>query len=145
MLTAPDGIQNKLLHCLLRDRDETDWPILSRILLAIFEDRSDVGYAPAFRHFSCSPRPLKDGREQFDNHLCQLPQHTWMYPVHGSVYTHPSQTLPDHPLLNQKEDLRFLDSLSLPFRSRSPEGESFKAKAEAKEEFNISAFSAFPC
>ncbi|XP_052520385.1 uncharacterized protein LOC128071565 isoform X3 [Tympanuchus pallidicinctus] len=50
-----DDIQYKLFHHLSRDR--------------------------AFRHLPRPPRPLKDDRKQFSNHLCQLPQHLWMHPI----------------------------------------------------------------
>jgi len=73
-----EGIQYKLFHHLSRDGGKADWPVLSQIiLLALFEDWSDIGYHPVFRHLSHSPRPPKDDREQFSNRLFQLPQHMW--------------------------------------------------------------------
>jgi len=67
-----DGIQNKLLHHLYRDGGEVDWPVVSWILLlALFEDWSDIGCPPAFGDLSRSPpQPFKYYREQFDNHFC---------------------------------------------------------------------------
>ncbi|XP_035424748.2 tubulin polymerization-promoting protein isoform X5 [Cygnus atratus] len=63
MLSGPD-------HKVKRDRGETEWPVVSRILLlALLEDWSDIGYPRAFKNLSCSPRPFKDDREQFGNHL----------------------------------------------------------------------------
>ena len=103
-----DGIHNRLFHHLPRDRGDTDSPGVSHILLlALSEDRSDIGYPPVLGHLSCSPRPVEDDRERFSSHLCQLPQHTWMHPIwtHGCVHTDPTQTLPHHPLLNQREAL----------------------------------------
>ena len=55
MLTTPDnlllfqllveGIQDKLFHYLSRDGGESDWPVVSQILLlTLFEDLSDTGY-----------------------------------------------------------------------------------------------------
>jgi len=68
VLTAPDsllfqllggGIQNKLFHHLHRDRGEADWRVVAKILLALFEDWSDVDCPPVFRDLLCSLRPLK--------------------------------------------------------------------------------------
>ena len=63
MLTTPDdpllfqlledGFQNKLFHHLSRNRFEANWPVVSWILLTLFEDQSDISYPPVFRH-QCS-------------------------------------------------------------------------------------------
>jgi len=92
MLTTPDhllllqlpvhGIQNKVFHHLSRDGGEADWSVVSQILLlAFFEDWSDIGYPSVFRYLSHSSRPLKDVREWFSNHLCQLVLAVGMFPT----------------------------------------------------------------
>jgi len=71
MLTTPDnllffhllddGLQDKLLHHLSRDGGEADRPVVPWVLLlALFEDWSDIGLSPVLGHLSCPPRPLKD-------------------------------------------------------------------------------------
>ena len=86
MLTTPnnllflhllnDDLQNELLHHLSRDGGEVDKPIVPWVLLlALFEDWSDIGFSPVLRHLSCPPRPFKDNGERFSNDICQLPQH----------------------------------------------------------------------
>jgi len=54
-----DGIRCKLLDHLSRDRGEADWPAVYWIVLTSFEDWSDFGYPPVFRHLSCSPSPFR--------------------------------------------------------------------------------------
>ncbi len=50
-----DDIQSKLLHHLSRDKGETDWPVVSQlILLALREGWSDIGFLPVLKHF-CFP------------------------------------------------------------------------------------------
>ena len=66
MLTIPDNLlflhlldddlQDKLLHHLSQDGGETDRPVVSWVLLlAIFEDWSDIGLSLVLGHLSCPP------------------------------------------------------------------------------------------
>jgi len=51
-----DDIQNEVFHHLSRDGGEADQPVVSwDILLALFEDWSDIGFPPVLSHFSGSP------------------------------------------------------------------------------------------
>ena len=70
MLTTPhillllhllnDILQNELLHHISRDGGEADWPVVPWVLLlAPFEDWSDIGFSPVLGHLSCSPGPFK--------------------------------------------------------------------------------------
>ena len=58
-----DNIQNKLFHHIPRNGGEAEWPVVSPVLLALFEDWSDTGYSPELGHICCSPRPSKDNRK----------------------------------------------------------------------------------
>jgi len=90
MLTIPDdlllqlledGTWNKLFHHLSRDRSETDWPVTSWILLlALLKAGVILAILQSSGTSPILPRPVKDDREPFGNHLCQLPLHTWMHP-----------------------------------------------------------------
>ena len=71
MLTTPDNLlflhllvddlQDKLLHHLSRDGGEVDQPVVPwALLLALFEDWSDIGLSPVLGYLSCPPGPLKD-------------------------------------------------------------------------------------
>jgi len=50
-----DDVQNKLLHHLLRDRGEDDWPVISQLLLALFEGWSDNSFPSVLGQLSYSP------------------------------------------------------------------------------------------
>lgn len=51
-----DDIQNDLCHHLSKDGDEADWPIISYVLLlALFEEGSNIGFSPLIEHLSSSP------------------------------------------------------------------------------------------
>jgi len=61
MLTTPDNLlflhlldddlQDKLLHHFSWDGGEADWPVVPWVLLlALFEDWSDIGLSPVLRH-----------------------------------------------------------------------------------------------
>jgi len=74
MLTTPDNLlffhllvddlQDKLLHHLSWDGGEADQPVVPWVLLlALFEDWSDIGLSPVLGHLSCRPGPLKDDGE----------------------------------------------------------------------------------
>jgi len=77
-----DDLQNELLHHLSRDGGETDRPIVPWVLLlALFEDRSDIGFSSVLGHLSCSPGPFKDDGEWLSNDICQLPQHSWVHSI----------------------------------------------------------------
>uniref|UniRef100_A0A8C2UD19 Uncharacterized protein n=1 Tax=Coturnix japonica TaxID=93934 RepID=A0A8C2UD19_COTJA len=46
-----NGIKRKLFHHLPWDRGEADWPIVTQVFLSCpFEDWSDIGRPPVFRH-----------------------------------------------------------------------------------------------
>ena len=84
---SQNDIQNELLHLLSQDGGEADQPAVPWVLLLAFiEGWSDIGFAPVLGHFSCSPRPFKDGREWL-NDIHQLPQHSCVHSVgaHGFV------------------------------------------------------------
>jgi len=71
-----DDIQNELLHHLSWDGGEADRPVFPCVLLlALFEDWSDIGLSPVLGHHSCPLGPLKDDGEWLSNDICQLPQH----------------------------------------------------------------------
>ena len=86
MLTIPDNliflhmlgddIQNESFHHLSRDGGEADRSIITQVLLlALFEDWSDICFPPVLRHLSRFPRLGKDDGERSSNDLSQLPQH----------------------------------------------------------------------
>ena len=89
MLTTPDNLlflhlldddlQDKLLHHLSRDGAEADRPVVPWVLLlALFEDWSDIALSPVLGHLSCPPGPLKDDGERLSNDIRQLSQHSWV-------------------------------------------------------------------
>lgn len=53
-----DGIQKEVLNPLTRDWDNTDWPALPWVLLALFEDWSDFWCLAVLRHLSWSPQVI---------------------------------------------------------------------------------------
>lgn len=71
MLTTPynvllfpllgDGMQNKLFQHLSRDRGETDWPVVSRILLLAFLKGSLLGVRQQPTTAHSSPQQLLKG------------------------------------------------------------------------------------
>jgi len=92
MLTTPDNllffhllnddIQSELFHHLSRDGGEANWPVVPGVLLlALFEDWSDIGFSPVLVHSSCSPGPFKDDRVWLSNDICQLPWHLWVHAI----------------------------------------------------------------
>jgi len=98
MLTIPDNIlffhlldedlQDKLLHHLSWDGGKADWPVVPWvILLALFEDWSDIGLSLVLGHLSCPPGPIEEDGEWLSNDIRQLPQHSWVHSigVHESV------------------------------------------------------------
>jgi len=71
MLTTPDNLlffhlldhelQDKLLHHLSQDGGEADRPVVPWVLLlALFEDWSNIDLSPVLGHLSCPPGPFKD-------------------------------------------------------------------------------------
>ena len=82
MLTTPDnlflhllddGLQDKLLHHLSWDGGGADWPVVPWVLLlALFEDWSDIGLSPVLGHLSCPPGPLRDDGEWLSNETWSL-------------------------------------------------------------------------
>jgi len=83
-----DCIQSELFCHLSRDEGEADPPVVPWVLLlALFEDWSDMGFPPVLRHFSCSSGPLKEDGEWLSNDIHHLPQHFRVHPVgaHGFV------------------------------------------------------------
>ena len=59
-----DDLQDKLLHHLSLHGGEADWPVVPWVLLlALFEDWSDIGLSPVLGHLSCPPGPVKDDGE----------------------------------------------------------------------------------
>jgi len=98
MLTTPDNLlflhlldddlENEVLHHLSQDGGEADWPVVPWVLLlALFEDWSDICLAPVLGHLSCPPGPLKDDGEWLSNDVRQLPQHSCVHSIgaHGFV------------------------------------------------------------
>ena len=98
MLTTPDnllffhllddGLQGELLHHLSWDGGEADWPVVPCVLLlALFEDWSDIGISPVLGDLSCPPGPLKDDGECLSNDIRQLPLHLSVNSIgaHGFV------------------------------------------------------------
>ena len=74
MLTTPDNLlflhlldddlQDEVLHHLSWDGSEADQPVVPWVLLlALFEDWSDIGFPPVLGHLSCPPGPFKDDGE----------------------------------------------------------------------------------
>ena len=89
MLTTPDDLhflhlldddlQIELLCHLSWDEGKTDRPVVPWVLLlALFEDWSDIGFSPVLGLLSCLPGPFKDDGEWLSNDICQLPQHSWV-------------------------------------------------------------------
>ena len=98
MLTTPDSllflhllddeIQDELLHHISRDRSEADRPVVPWVLLlALFEDWSDIGFSLVLGHLSCPRRSFKEDGEWLSNDIRQLPQHSWVHSfgAHGFV------------------------------------------------------------
>jgi len=95
MLTTPDNLlflhllgddtQKKLFHDLSRDGVKVDQPVVSCVLL--FEHWNDIGFPLVLRQLPCSPGPFEDDGEVLSNDICQLPEHSWVYPIraHGFI------------------------------------------------------------
>ena len=83
-----DDLQDELLHHPSRDGAEVDRPVVPWVLLlALFEEWSDIALSPVLGHLSCPPGPLKDVGEWLNNDIHQLPQHSWVHSIgaHGFV------------------------------------------------------------
>jgi len=112
LATTPDSVIfhlleddiKKLFHHLLGNRDEADWPVVSQLLLfAHFKNWCASDYPPVFRHLSLSPWSVKHDTEWFSNHLCQLPQHSWVHLIRacGFVCSNFAYMIPDQVFLDQ--------------------------------------------
>jgi len=76
-------IHNKLFYHLPKDRGEADSPVVSQILLlALFEDWSDLDFPPVFRYLSCSHiefYPLVQKGESHETCLTARPLHAHVF------------------------------------------------------------------
>lgn len=71
--------------------------------LFVNDIQTDNGTPPVHRHLSCLPWPFQVDREQPGNHLCQLPQHSWVHLIRacGFVCSNFAYMIPDQIFLDQ--------------------------------------------
>jgi len=90
-----NDIQNKLFHHLPRDGGEADWPVVSRVLLALSEDWSDTRHLPGSVWH----------REWVGIRFSQLPQHSWILsePIDVCTLSLPRWSLTKSSLTKNKQ------------------------------------------
>jgi len=98
MLTTPDNLlflhllnddlQNALQLHLSWDGGDADQAVVPWVLLlALFEDWSDIGFPPVLGHLSCPLGSFLHDGERLSNDICQLCPQLWVHSIgaHGSV------------------------------------------------------------